>query len=148
MSALTAAPDNAAVAARPPRLSWDEWFLSLADMASRRATCLRAAVGAVLVNPDDHTVVGLGYNGAPPGADHCLDVGCLMVDGHCKRTRHAEENVLAQAGDRARGAVLYLVKRNSDGPYGASVGVEPCADCAALLAEAGVQLAQACGGVL
>ena len=145
---LLTSPADIAAPVRPARMTWDEWFLSLADMASQRATCLRAAVGAVLVNPDDHTVVALGYNGAPPGADHCLDVGCLMVNGHCKRTVHAEENVLRQAGDRARGTVLYLVKRNIDGPYGSSAGVEPCADCAVKLEEAGVRLARASGEVL
>ena len=31
------------------RISWDEYFMSMAELASRRSTCLRRHVGAVIV---------------------------------------------------------------------------------------------------
>lgn len=74
------------------RPNWDEYFLGIAEAASKRATCPRRQVGAVLV--DNNRVISLGYNGAGPRQPHCTDVGCHMVDGHCKRAIHAEINAL------------------------------------------------------
>ena len=55
------------------RPSWDEYFLELADMVASRSTCLRRHVGAVLVRKD--RIIATGYNGAPRGLSHCLDMG-------------------------------------------------------------------------
>ena len=57
------------------RPSWDEYFLEVAVLVSRRATCLRRRVGAVLVK--DKKILATGYNGAPSGLKHCIDIGCL-----------------------------------------------------------------------
>jgi dCMP deaminase len=80
-------------AARP---SEDEYFMQMAVATSRRGTCSRRRVGAVLVA--DGCVVATGYNGAPRGLPHCLDVGCELEHGHCVRCVHAEANALIQAG--------------------------------------------------
>lgn len=74
------------------RPNWDEYFIGLAFEASKRASCPRRSVGAVLTLKN--VVVGTGYNGSRPGEPHCTDAGCLMVDGHCKRTTHAEVNAV------------------------------------------------------
>ncbi len=58
-----------------PRPSWDTYFLQLARQAATRSTCLRRQVGAVLVR--DRRILATGYNGAPRGVAHCLDIGCL-----------------------------------------------------------------------
>src|SRR3989338_8328282 len=98
------------------RPSWDEYFLEMADLVSKRATCLRRRVGAVLVR--DKRILSTGYNGAPAGLDHCLDIGCLREklkipsgERHelC-RGLHAEQNALIQAslhGISAKGSALY-----------------------------------------
>ncbi|RLI84150.1 MAG: hypothetical protein DRP01_08380 [Archaeoglobales archaeon] len=57
------------------RPSWDEYFMELALVVSKRSTCLRQKVGAVIVK--DKRILATGYNGAPSGMPHCLDVGCL-----------------------------------------------------------------------
>ena len=57
------------------RPSWDEYFLQVADLVSKRATCLRRRVGAVLVR--DKKILATGYNGAPSGLVHCFDIGCI-----------------------------------------------------------------------
>ena len=84
------------------RPSWDEYFLGIAEVVSRRSTCLRAACGAVLVV--DGRVASTGYNGAPSGEPHCSREGCAEIDGHCQRAVHAELNALLWAhrtcGDR------------------------------------------------
>ncbi len=108
------------------RPGWDEYFLRMAELAATRSTCQRRQVGAVLVK--DHRVIATGYNGSLRGQPHCTDVGCLMVDGHCRRTVHAELNALLQCayhGASSRGAVVFTT-------------AFPCMDCAKALVQAGV----------
>ena len=126
------------------RPDWDRFFYGIALAASVRSTCLRASVGAVLARPDDHVVVGVGYNGAPPGEDHCLDVGCDMEDGHCQRSIHAEVNAIAHAGRRARGTQVYIVKRNMESAYGSSTGIGPCRECRKVLRANRVEVHPSC----
>ena len=51
------------------RLSWDDYFMSIARMVSGRSTCPRKSVGAVIVR--DHTILSTGYNGSIRGLGHC-----------------------------------------------------------------------------
>lgn len=78
------------------KISWDDYFLNLAVAVSKRGTCPRAQVGAVVVDKKNR-VVAVGYNGAPSGRPECRDVGCDIVDNHCKRAIHAEENAITYA---------------------------------------------------
>ncbi|EKP95456.1 deoxycytidylate deaminase [Thermaerobacter subterraneus] len=108
---------------RPP---WDAYFMELAEVVARRSTCPRRHVGAVLVR--DRRILATGYNGAPPGFPHCTEAGCLMQDGHCVRTIHAEANAILQAalhGVTVKGSTLYTT-------------ATPCLHCAKLLIGAGV----------
>jgi dCMP deaminase len=105
------------------RPSWDEYFFALAELVATRATCPRASVGAVLVK--NKRVIGMGYNGSPPGAPHCLDEGCIISYNHCVRTTHAEKNALMNTTPFPYGASLYCTH-------------EPCTDCRAELHKAGV----------
>ena len=94
---------------RPP---WDEYFMRIAFEVATRATCLRRHVGAVIVR--DRRILSTGYNGSPPGQPHCSEVGCLLEDGRCIRTLHAEQNALMQAalhGVSTQGATLYATCR-------------------------------------
>lgn len=111
----------------PPRPSWDEYFLKLAMLASERATCPRMHCGCVLVK--DKYVLATGYNGSLPKAPHCTEVGCLIVDGHCVRTNHAEINAICQAVRHG----VHLVSAT------AYVTNMPCTACAKALITAGVK---------
>lgn len=90
------------------RLEWDQYFGAQALLISNRATCNRAKVGAVLVK--DNKVVATGYNGSVSGTEHCLDHECLMVEGHCVRTLHAEVNAILQGAERGvpKGFTAYV----------------------------------------
>jgi dCMP deaminase len=103
---------------RIPRLDWDSFFMLHAHLAATRSTCDRGpellldpgrhGVGAVFVR--DHRIIAGGYNGSPPGEPHCSDSGHLLVEGHCVRTLHAEENALLQCaldGISPSGATVY-----------------------------------------
>ncbi len=110
----------------PTRPSWDEYFMAIAFAVAGRSTCDRAHVGAVLVR--DRRILTTGYNGAPAGLPHCDDVGHLMVDGHCVRTLHAEQNAIIQGalhGVSIQGATAYVTH-------------QPCLTCAKMLINSGV----------
>lgn len=95
---------------RSGRVSKDEYFLQMAEVVSKRATCLKRHVGAVLVK--DGMVLSTGYNGSPRGLPHCTEVGCRIVAGRCVRTIHAEANTILQAayhGVVTQGATLYTL---------------------------------------
>ena len=42
------------------RPSWDEYFMTLANEVATRTTCMRRAVGAVIVK--DRRILATGYN--------------------------------------------------------------------------------------
>jgi len=109
------------------RPTWDTYFMMMArDVIAQRATCNRRQVGAVLVR--NKRILTTGYNGSPPGMPHCTEVGCWIVDGHCIRTIHAEQNAIVQAalhGVSTEGATIY-------------VSAAPCINCAKLIIAAGI----------
>jgi dCMP deaminase len=109
------------------RQSWDRYFLDLAEDVSTRATCDRLHVGCVLVR--DKRIIATGYNGAISGQAHCDEVGHLLVDGHCKRTIHAELNALLQCSK-------YGISTNDTTAY---ITHYPCQDCMKMLNQAGVK---------
>src|SRR5438445_8407612 len=76
------------------RPDWDEYFMGFARAASRRATCDRKHVGAVIVV--ERQVVATGYNGSVRGMPHCDEVGHDMEAGHCVRTIHTDMNAIDQ----------------------------------------------------
>lgn len=110
------------------RLSWDEYFISIAKDVSSRSTCVRKHVGVVIVNDSKH-ILTTGYNGSIRGLEHCSDVGCLMVDNHCVRTIHAEANAICQAAVNG-------VSLNNSVAY---VTVSPCWNCFKLMVNAGIK---------
>jgi len=100
--------------------------MDIAERVAQRSTCPRRSVGAVIVM--QKRILATGYNGAPSGMDHCTDVGCLMVDDHCIRTLHAEQNAIIQAaqfGVGTRGAEIYSTS-------------SPCSSCAKTIINAGM----------
>jgi dCMP deaminase len=109
------------------RADWNTYFMGIAHQAATRATCPRKHVGAVIVR--DRTVLSTGYNGSIRGLPHCEDGGCIMEDGHCITTVHAEANAILQAaknGVSVDGAELYTT-------------ASPCWNCFKLIANAGIR---------
>jgi len=117
------------------RPSWDEYFLEMAKLVSRRSTCLRRYVGAVAVR--DKRILATGYNGVPSGLAHCIDAGCIrqklnIPSGQRQelcRGLHAEQNVIIQAvihGVDLKDSVLYVTN-------------QPCVTCTKMLISAGVK---------
>ena len=117
------------------RPSWDEYFMKLANEVATRTTCLRRAVGAVIVK--DNRILATGYNGVPSGLAHCAEVGCLRQElsipsgqrNEICRGLHAEQNAIIQAarfGPIIEGAKIYI-------------NTQPCVVCAKMLINAGIE---------
>lgn len=108
------------------RASWDQYFMSIAQVVATRSTCDRKFVGAVIVR--NKTILSTGYNGSIRGLPHCDEVGHMMEDGHCVATIHAESNAILQAarnGVMIEGAAIYVT-------------ASPCWNCFKQLANAGI----------
>lgn len=106
-----------------------EVCMDCAEAWSRRGTCLRKKVGAVIADTTG-AILSSGYNGSLPGRPHCDEpgVGCLMEDGHCVRTVHAEANAILNAAKRGislAGATLYTT-------------ASPCWPCYRMIVQAGI----------
>jgi dCMP deaminase len=123
------------------RPSWDEYFMEVAHLVSKRATCHRRSVGAVLVK--EKKILATGYNGAPSGLKHCTDMTCLRQKLNIPsgqrhelcRGLHAEQNVILQAalhGTSTKDSSLYITN-------------QPCVICAKMLINAGIREIIICG---
>ncbi|HAT82768.1 dCMP deaminase [Eubacterium pyruvativorans] len=118
------------------RISWDEYFMQMAELTAKRSTCLRRQVGAVIVK--DKHIIATGYNGAPKGLKHCAQLGgCLREKLHVPsgerhelcRALHAEQNAIIQAatlGQSIEGGTIYVTHH-------------PCSICAKMILNAGLE---------
>jgi dCMP deaminase len=90
------------------RPSWNEFWFTLALIYSTRATCDRLRTATIIVK--NKRMVGAGYNGSMPGAPHCDDVGHLVINGHCERTLHGEQNAIINTPrEDLKGSTAYIL---------------------------------------
>jgi dCMP deaminase len=108
--------------------------MGIVDLVAQRSTCMRRQVGAVIVK--DKNILATGYNGAPRGLAHCMDVGCLRDQLNVPsgekhelcRGLHAEQNAIIQAayhGVGINGATIYSA-------------TFPCIICTKMIINAGI----------
>ena len=117
------------------RPSWETYFMDITHLVAKRSTCRRRSVGAILVK--DKRILATGYNGAPSGIPHCIDIGCLREEMDIAsgqrhelcRGIHAEQNAIIQAafhGVSVNGASLFCTNL-------------PCSICAKMIINAGIR---------
>ncbi|UYE90980.1 tRNA-specific adenosine deaminase [Clostridium phage P21] len=105
------------------RISRETLYMEVAKLMTGRSTCLRKAVGCVLVR--DNRIVATSYNGVPSGVEHCktcLGPGCDIVI-------HAEAGLIsycAKHGISTEGTTMYVT-------------LSPCESCANLIINAGIK---------
>jgi dCMP deaminase len=88
------------------RISREVMFMDMARAASRRSTCFRRNVGAVVVHQNNP--VSAGWNGQEPGAPHCTGNDCPgIVPGMCG-TLHAEHNAMRVAVSLLRAPLMSI----------------------------------------
>ena len=116
------------------RISRDKYFMKIAEVVSKRSTCVKRKVGAVLIK-DSH-IISTGYNGAPHGFKHCTPESCVRKNlksgekPELCRGIHSEVNCIIQAaihGTSNKGeTVLYST-------------TFPCMSCLKLVINAGIK---------
>ena len=122
------------------------YYLDLADVVSKRGTCLRRRYGAVIVKNDE--VISTGYVGAPRGRKNCSDLGvCIRQKLNIPRGEryelcrsvHAEANAIISAErEKMIGSTLYLAGREvSAGEYISKSSC--CSMCKRMVINAGIE---------
>lgn len=132
------------------RPTWDELFIKISEEVSKRSTCLRIQVGAVLVQ--DNRIISIGYNGSISGFIHCNDYFefyykendikipyeewieseeffNLHYDWSSSHEIHAEQNAIlyaAKKGIKIEGSTLYTI-------------YSPCKLCSKLISQSGIK---------
>lgn len=87
------------------RLDWDQYFMSIAILASGRSPCQRLHVGSVIVK--DNRLISMGYNGFLSGAPHVS----IVKDNHEQAIVHSEINAItdcAKRGVQILDATIYI----------------------------------------
>jgi len=105
-------------------LSWDDWFMEIAQVVAKKSKDPSTKCGAVIVDSLNR-LVSVGYNGFPRGTN---DDPALYADREQKYPRviHAEENALAFSYRDITGYTLYVT------PF------HPCGNCARMIVQRGV----------
>ena len=109
--------------------------MDITHLVAKRSTCIRRQVGAILVK--DKRVLATGYNGAPSGIAHCIDIGCFREKNKVPsgerhelcRGSHAEQNAIVQAatyGIPIKDAILFCTNL-------------PCSICIKMIINAGIK---------
>lgn len=105
------------------RISWNDYFMQTATLASIRSPCERLKVGCVIVK--NNRLISMGYNGFLAGTEH----KSIVRWGHEQATIHAEINAITDAAKRGvsiDGAVAYITHY-------------PCINCFKALASSGIK---------
>lgn len=118
------------MAKREGYISWDEYFMGVAILASQRSKDPSTQVGACIVN-DENKIMSVGYNGFPMG---CSDdefpwdrQGDKESSTKYPYVCHAELNAILNAGGNSlKGCRIY-------------VALFPCNECAKAIIQSGIK---------
>lgn len=111
------------------KISWDNYFMSIAVIASLRSVDPNSKVGSVIVSPENK-ILGVGYNGFVTGIDESKL--SLSRDGTWLSSKypyivHSEVNAIVNSVVQSlRNSRLYCT-------------LFPCNDCTKILAQAGIK---------
>ena len=110
-------------------ISWDEYFMGVAQLSAKRSKDPNTQVGACIVNPDKR-IVGIGYNGFPMGCEDSI-FPWGKTDTNKLNTKYpyvvqAEANAILNSASSVKGSTLY-------------VSLFPCNECAKLIIQAGIK---------
>lgn len=114
---------------RQDYLSWDEYFMGIAQLSAGRSKDSNTQVGACIVS-DENKILSVGYNGMPTGC--CDDDMPWDREGAFLETKypfvcHAELNaILNRSTGSLKGAKIYVT-------------LFPCNECAKAIIQSGIK---------
>ena len=112
---------------RKDYISWDEYFMGIAQLAALRSKDPNTQVGACIVSPE-HKILSMGYNGLPLGCSDDEFPWCR--DGEDNKylyIAHSELNaILNYRGGSLEGTTIYVT-------------LFPCNECAKAIIQAGIK---------
>lgn len=115
---------------RDDYISWEEYYMAVAQLSAKRSKDPNTQVGACIVNKNKR-IIGIGYNGFPTG---CSDDELPwsregdLLDTKYPYVCHAEMNAITNATNKPDldGASMY-------------VSLFPCNECAKLIVQVGIR---------
>jgi dCMP deaminase len=131
---------------KPKRISKDEYYLGIAKEVSRRSTCFRRSIGAIIIRDDQ--IISTGYVGAPRKTRDSFEHGFCLRDKlniphgeryELCRSVHAEQNAIinaARAGVGLLGGDMYIY--GSIYGKGEPIDAFPCFICKKMIINAGL----------
>jgi dCMP deaminase len=110
-------------------ISWDEFFMFSAVVASKRSKDPNTKVGAVVV--DDTKIISSGYNGFCVGVPDDMDLWQSRDDPNPMRNKymyvcHAEMNAITMCDRSCKGCTIYVTHF-------------PCHECAKIIIQSGIR---------
>jgi dCMP deaminase len=115
---------------RSDYISWEEYFMAVAQLSAQRSKDPSTQVGACIVNARKR-IIGIGYNGFPVGLsddDLSWSREGEFLDTKYPYVCHAEMNAITNASNKTEldGASIY-------------VSLYPCNECAKLIVQVGIR---------
>lgn len=108
------------------RIDRVELGLQMAELISKRGSCQRLQVGAVITL--EGRIIATGYNG-PLQSEYTCNANNCELNKSCERAVHAEANAIyfaARNGIALEGGILYCT-------------YSPCTDCAEAIVQSGIK---------
>lgn len=106
-------------------MKWNEYFMSIALISSKRSKDPNTKVGTCIVNPKKR-IVGVGYNGMPKGLDESFSWEREGDDTKYKYVVHAELNAILNSIKDLDECTLYTT-------------LFPCPECAKAIVQSGIK---------
>ena len=110
-------------------ISWEQYFMGVALLSSKRSKDPATQVGACIVN-EDKKIIGIGYNGFPIGiSDDEFPWGkndSNPLNNKYPYVVHAEPNAILNSTSSLKGSTLYVT-------------LFPCNECTKLIIQSGIK---------
>jgi len=106
-------------------ISWDEYFMGIAELSAQRSKDPKTQVGCCIVDSKTRHILSIGYNGLPYGMnddDFSWEDSEDQLKSKHSYVVHAEANAILNASQSIDGALVYIT-------------MFPCNECAKLLAQ-------------
>lgn len=112
---------------RKDYMTWNVYFMKLAELTAERSKDPSTQVGACIVNDQNH-IVGLGYNGFPKGCS----------DDEFPWSKHGEDNKYLYV---IHAEINAINNKNMGDITGATMYVthQPCNECAKSIIQSGIK---------